>query len=114
MYHTHPPTGWIDWDGPLRPRCFDLNRLISGSNSPWDAAEVLFNDQVRYRFWVTEGRTDRLVRNGDGDDLLFVHEGAGEFFCDYGHLSIRRSEEHTSALQSLIRNSYAAFCLKTQ
>src|SRR3546814_945271 len=25
-----------------------------------------------------------------------------------------RSEEHTSELQSLIRNSYAVFCLKTQ
>ncbi|HPI63615.1 MAG TPA: homogentisate 1,2-dioxygenase, partial [Alphaproteobacteria bacterium] len=19
MYHKHPPTGWIDWEGPLRP-----------------------------------------------------------------------------------------------
>ena len=27
MYHSHPPTGWIDWEGPLRPRCFDFNRL---------------------------------------------------------------------------------------
>src|SRR3546814_5747592 len=30
------------------------------------------------------------------------------------HLQSRRSEEHTSELQSLIRTSYAAFCLKTQ
>src|SRR3546814_8559817 len=27
-------------------------------------------------------------------------------------LTIRRSEEHTSELQSLMRNSYAVFCLK--
>src|SRR3546814_5719748 len=26
----------------------------------------------------------------------------------------KRSEEHTSELQSLMRNSYAVFCLKTQ
>jgi homogentisate 1,2-dioxygenase len=32
---------------------------------------------------------DHLVRNADGDDLLFVHEGDGEFFCDFGHLSYR-------------------------
>ncbi len=38
MYHSHPPTGWIDWEGPLRPRCFDLNRLADGTASPWDAA----------------------------------------------------------------------------
>src|SRR3546814_14089140 len=56
------------------------------------ALPILFNGQVRYRCWVTEVRTDRLVRKGDGDDLLFVHEGAGEFFCDYGHLSIRAGD----------------------
>src|SRR3546814_4214422 len=28
--------------------------------------------------------------------------------------TLRRSEEHTSALQSLMRISYAVFCLKTQ
>ena len=29
------------------------------------------------------------MRNGDGDELVFVHEGSGELFCDYGHLTIR-------------------------
>src|SRR3546814_6485709 len=28
------------------------------------------------------------------------------------HLRLTRSEEHTSELQSLMRNSYAVFCLK--
>ena len=32
---------------------------------------------------------DCLVRNQDGDELLFVHEGAGEFFCDWGRLDYR-------------------------
>jgi len=27
------------------------------------------------------------VRNGDGDELIFVHEGAGDLFCDWGHLA---------------------------
>src|SRR3546814_4791085 len=30
------------------------------------------------------------------------------------HLRCRRSEEHTSELQSLMRSSYAVFCLKTK
>src|SRR3546814_9810859 len=30
------------------------------------------------------------------------------------NFAIRRSEEHTSELQSLMRNSYAVFCLKTK
>jgi homogentisate 1,2-dioxygenase len=28
-----------------------------------------------------------LARNADGDQLLFIHQGAGDLFCDYGHLS---------------------------
>jgi len=30
-----------------------------------------------------------LVRNADGDELLFVHEGAGHLYCDFGHLPYR-------------------------
>ncbi len=30
-----------------------------------------------------------LARNADGDELIFVHEGAGELFCEFGHLSFR-------------------------
>ena len=32
---------------------------------------------------------DHLVRNQDGDELLFVHDGAGELYCDWGHLAYR-------------------------
>ena len=32
---------------------------------------------------------DCLVRNQDGDELLFIHDGAGEFFCDWGRLTYR-------------------------
>src|SRR3546814_13617289 len=34
------------------------------------------------------------------------------FFYDFGLVSYGRSEEHTSELQSLMRISYAVFCLK--
>ena len=30
-----------------------------------------------------------LARNADGDQIVFVHQGTGEFFCDYGHLTVR-------------------------
>ena len=33
-----------------------------------------------------------LVRNADGDELLFIHEGGGEFFCDYGHLTLKEGD----------------------
>jgi homogentisate 1,2-dioxygenase len=89
MYHAHPPTGWSDWEGPLKPRAFDLTKLNSLAASPWDAVEVFANNAMRYRYWRCDGSMNHLVRNGDGDELLFVHEGAGDLFCDFGHLTFR-------------------------
>jgi homogentisate 1,2-dioxygenase len=87
FHHTHPPTGWVEWEGPLKPRAFDLNRLGGAGVSPWDAAAVFHNAHVKFRLWRADESMLELARNGDGDELIFVHEGAGELFCDYGHLS---------------------------
>jgi homogentisate 1,2-dioxygenase len=89
LYHAHPPTGWTSWEGPLRPRAFDLTRINAIAASPWEADAVLSNMHLRFRQWRTEGKMDRLVRNGDGDELIFVHEGSGSLFCDFGHLRFR-------------------------
>ena len=89
MIHRHKPTGWSAWDGPLKPRLFDCNGLGPASASPFSAAGLLHNAHLRMRFWRLDAAMPRLARNGDGDELLFVHRGRGEFFCDYGHLSVR-------------------------
>jgi homogentisate 1,2-dioxygenase len=89
MLHKHPPTSWSTWEGPLRPRAFDMNALGMPSVSPWEAPSVLYNDHLRIRYWHSDGKMDHLVRNGDGDDMIFIHEGAGDLFCDYGHLAFR-------------------------
>jgi homogentisate 1,2-dioxygenase len=88
MYHAHPPTGWTAWEGPLRPRALDLNGINHEHSSPWDATTFLHNGYCRMRWWRAPRRMDHLARNGDGDELLFVHRGRGELFCDYGHLGI--------------------------
>ncbi len=92
MYQKHPPTAWVDWDGPLRPHAFDLTKLDRVAGSPWEATPVLANADVKLRLWRMRGAMDHLVRNGDGDELIFVHEGAGELFCDYGHLRFREGD----------------------
>jgi homogentisate 1,2-dioxygenase len=86
MYHAHAPTAWASWEGPLRPRAFDLAKLDQATASPWQAGMVLYNANVKLRHWRFSGRMDHLVRNADGDELLFVHKGAGALYCDYGHL----------------------------
>ena len=87
LHHRHPPTGWTAFEGPLRPRAFDLNQLSAAEPSPWTARRVLGNAAVEVRFWKLSAAMPALARNADGDQLLFVHEGAGDLFCDYGRLA---------------------------
>ncbi|MGE0797417.1 MAG: homogentisate 1,2-dioxygenase [Lautropia sp.] len=87
MYHRNPPTSWIAIDGPVRPRAFNPDAVLTATDSPWGALELLFNHALRIRVWRTERAMDHLVRNADGDELLFVHRGAGHFHCDYGHMT---------------------------
>lgn len=89
LYHKHIPTGWTDWEGPLKPRAYDLAKLNKQSNSPINAKMILHNASCKYRIWQCNENMEHLFRNGDGDDLLFIHEGSGELFCDFGHMSYR-------------------------
>src|SRR3546814_6219757 len=63
--------------------------------------------------WVHEGETGgkrklaSILSNPAGDDFQRCI-----YFCLAGRGIVERSEEHTSELQSLMRISYAVFCLK--
>ncbi len=92
MYHRRPPTGWTDFEGPLRPRAFDTTRLEQTQGSPWRAPLLLHNASVRLRYWRLAESMPALARNSDGDELLFLHDGHAELFCDYGHLSLREGD----------------------
>jgi homogentisate 1,2-dioxygenase len=92
FHHRHPPTGWSDFSGPLRPRAFDLARLPEHAQGPWSATTVLANSHCRIRYWRTQGAMTRLARNADGDDLLFVHSGGGHLYCDFGHLEFEAGD----------------------
>ena len=87
LYHRRPPTGWTRFEGPLRPRAFDLAALNEAGASPWDAPVILSNAACEMRFWKLAEAMPGLARDADGDLLLFVHQGEGELFCDYGRLS---------------------------
>ncbi len=88
MHHRHPPTAWVRFDGDLRPRAFDTTRLDGFGPNPWDATELLSNAHVRLRIGEKRESLDQQARNADGDELLFIHQGAGQLFCDYGRLEV--------------------------
>ena len=73
---ANPPTAWTNWEGPLRPQAFDLNKLEGVSNTPWKAQRVMRNGALDFRFWKTSGKMDHLVSNGDA--ILTGYGGARE------------------------------------
>jgi homogentisate 1,2-dioxygenase len=88
MHHRHPPTAWARFEGELRPRAFDTNHFGDFEPVPWAARELLKNAHVSVRIWEMQESMGQLVRNADGDELLFIHRGSGHLFCDYGHMEV--------------------------
>ena len=87
-----PPTGWTEWEGPLRPRAFYLNELENPESCPLRVPSIMRNTSTEIKFWSVKNEGQNLYRNADGDWLMFVHDGEGELFCDYGHLCITEGD----------------------
>src|SRR3546814_1505713 len=104
--HEHVPQ--------IRFFCLRLEDLQNRNDLPAVRAEIrdlLLDDRL--------GRIDERIHEvGDLLDELLLAGGIFEIHCRYpcltgsGPVVNLRSEEHTSELQSLMRSSYAVFCLK--
>ena len=92
FHHTHAPTGWTEWEGPLRPRAFYLNDMEPSATSPIEAPVIMSNNYVNIRFWNVANESENLFRNADGDWLIFIHSGEGHLYCDYGHMSVTEGD----------------------
>ncbi len=92
FHHARPPTSWTRFEGPLRPRAFDLSALNEAAASPWNAPRVLHNAKLEVRFWKLAEAMPDLARDADGDLLLFVHQGRGDLFCDWGRLAFEAGD----------------------
>ena len=89
IYHRNPPTGWSDFEGPLAPRAFDAKKAAEAQNEPFKSVMLLSNNACQFGIWKLPEAMPHLVRNADGDVLLFIHEGDGDLFCDFGHMTYR-------------------------
>jgi len=89
IYHRNPPTGWSDFEGPMAPRAFDAKRAADAANEPFNSVMLLSNSSCQFGIWKLPEAMPHLVRNADGDVLLFIHEGDGDLFCDFGHMTYR-------------------------
>jgi homogentisate 1,2-dioxygenase len=88
LYHTHPPTGWIRFEGKLRPHCFDLNKLEPSDHRDPEGSPVPFLGNNDIKLYVSKRSEPMpfLARNADGDLLVFVHRGEGKIETDFGPL----------------------------
>jgi len=87
IYHRNPPTGWVKFEGPLRPRAFDAAAAADVANEPFKQVTLLSNASCKFGIWKLPEAMPHLARNADGDLLLFIHAGDGDLFCDFGHMT---------------------------
>jgi len=94
LYHAHPPTGWIRFEGKLRPHCFDLNRVEPSDfcNRKGCPAAILGNQDVKLYVSRRREAMPFYYRNADGDELIFVHRGAGIIETDFGPLRFEKGD----------------------
>lgn len=87
LYRAHPPTGWVKIEGPLKPRAFACSQ-VSMTTSPEASRSVLMMESRDASLYLSIHRETmaHFVRNADGDEVYFVHQGTGEFETDYGAL----------------------------
>lgn len=90
LYRTHAPTGWTRIEGKLQPRAYDLNKTLSSCvDRP---RPFLGNSDVQ--LWVYAPKTSMpyFMRNIDGDEAWFIHQGKGTIETDYGPLKYRKGD----------------------
>ena len=92
LYHQHPPTGWTRIEGPLKPQAFDLNQLKQSSDYLTSIKPVLFNKDVTFSVAQFSGSSEYFIRNADGDEVIFVHNGGGVLETDYGCLNYSQGD----------------------
>lgn len=89
LYKSHAPTRWTRVEGPLQHHSYDFNKLVpEDMNDPAGMAkEILYNNQCRISISRRKEEMPYYYRNGDGDEVIFVHRGEGTFESDYGNMS---------------------------
>ncbi len=89
LYRTHPPTGWARIEGPLKPRAFACGKVTATGSStiPNLSVLIMHSRDAALSVWSRTDTMSHFLRNADGDEVYFVHHGAGRFETDYGTLS---------------------------
>lgn len=104
LYHIHPPTRALDFRplGDLRPETVEEDALRhrhlrtgllpTGGDAVSGRMPLLVNEDVSIGLCRPDRPMDYFYKNADGDELLFVHEGAGRLESVFGILEFREGD----------------------
>jgi homogentisate 1,2-dioxygenase len=90
LYHRHPPTGWLRIEGDLKPRAYYASQAEGEAHA--QPRMLLQNADVKIGIAKLTGEMKIFARNGDGDEVRFVHEGSGTLETDYGDVNYRKGD----------------------
>jgi len=100
LYHIHPPTQIIRCEEPidvspkectdniLKHRSFQGFKIKPEAEYLASRKTLLFNDDCQLSLGAPQGGLgeDIFYRNSDSDEIIFIHEGKGTVYTQYGKL----------------------------
>ena len=106
LYHIHPPTRVaevgpvesynikIAEDYPLKHTHLNTSGVTTTGEDFLDARKVLMvNDDVAISICHPSGKTmDYYYKNGEADEVIFVHDGSGTLYSQFGRLKINKGD----------------------
>ena len=104
LYHHYPPTAILavedlgkteiplEEEGALRHRHLKTAQMQPGGDPISGRRMLLVNSDVRMGVVMPTEEQTYFYRNGEGDELLFVHEGEGVLETSFGNLPYRRGD----------------------
>src|SRR3546814_10088648 len=99
------PDSWTVAEARQLPDYPDAAALDAATDQLGSYPPLVFAGEAR-------NLTADLARVAGGEAFLLQGGDCAESFAEFHPNNMLRSEEHTSELQSLMRISYAVFCLK--
>ncbi|MBA3440983.1 MAG: homogentisate 1,2-dioxygenase [Pyrinomonadaceae bacterium] len=104
LYHLHRPTQVLsvkhyrdmqlesDGEPSFRHRHFKTKAVTPAASPTIDRMPLLFNQDVRLSTVLPKSEDDFFYRNAQGDELVYVAEGAGVLESQMGELRFRRGD----------------------
>jgi len=73
-------------------RLMDTTQAPGGGDPVFGRRVVMYNDDVEIAICHPDSAQDFFYRNGEGDELIFVHRGSGELETTFGTLPYREHD----------------------